>query len=48
MDTAYFPRRVSPSMKETRKETNMSFVIGVILFVGVVGFLDARLPWGPS
>jgi hypothetical protein len=23
----------------------MSFVIGIILFVGVIGFLDARLPW---
>jgi hypothetical protein len=23
----------------------MSFVLGVILFVGVIGVLDVRLPW---
>jgi len=23
----------------------MSFILGLILFVGVVGVLDARLPW---
>jgi hypothetical protein len=23
----------------------MSFILGLILFVGVIGFLDSRLPW---
>lgn len=23
----------------------MSFLVGLVLFVGVCGFLDARLPW---
>jgi hypothetical protein len=23
----------------------MSFILGLILFVGVIGALDARLPW---
>ncbi len=23
----------------------MSFILGVVLFVGVIGVLDARLPW---
>ena len=23
----------------------MSFILGLILLVGVVGFLDSRLPW---
>jgi hypothetical protein len=26
-------------------EVRMSFVIGLVLFVVVVGVLDARLPW---
>jgi hypothetical protein len=25
----------------------MSFVIGLVLFVGLCGFLDTRLPWPP-
>lgn len=27
------------------KEAHMSFIVGVVLFVVVVGVLDARLPW---
>ena len=27
------------------KENSMSFVVGCILFIVVVGRLDARLPW---
>ena len=23
----------------------MSFVVGLVLFIGLCGFLDARLPW---
>ena len=23
----------------------MSFILGIVLFVGVIGWLDARLPW---
>jgi hypothetical protein len=23
----------------------MSFILGLVLFVGVIGFMDARLPW---
>lgn len=23
----------------------MSFILGIVLFVGVLGWLDARLPW---
>jgi hypothetical protein len=23
----------------------MSFILGLILFVGVIGFFDSRLPW---
>jgi len=23
----------------------MSFILGVVLFVGVIGWLDAKLPW---
>jgi hypothetical protein len=23
----------------------MSFILGILLFVGVAGFLDAKLPW---
>jgi hypothetical protein len=26
----------------------MSFIFGLVFFVGVVGFLDARLPWGAT
>lgn len=26
----------------------MSFVLGLLLFVVVAGFLDARLPWPPA
>ena len=23
----------------------MSFILGLVLFVGVIGFIDSRLPW---
>jgi hypothetical protein len=26
----------------------MSFILGVLLFVGLVGYLDSRLPWPPA
>jgi hypothetical protein len=26
----------------------MSFILGLVLFVGVIGVLDARLPWPSS
>jgi hypothetical protein len=26
----------------------MSFILGIILFVGVAGWLDAKLPWPRS
>jgi hypothetical protein len=25
----------------------MSFLIGIVLFIGLCGFLDARLDWSP-
>lgn len=27
---------------------SMQFILGVILFVGVLGVTDARLPWPPA
>jgi hypothetical protein len=31
--------------RRERKDVRMSFMVGVILFVIVLGALDARLPW---
>jgi hypothetical protein len=31
-----------------REETDVQFILGVLLFVVVVGLIDARIPWpGP-
>jgi hypothetical protein len=30
------------------KESSMSFVLGLVLFVAVIGVLDAKLPWPRS
>jgi len=33
---------------EVFKAGAMAFILGTLLFVVVVGILDARLPWQPS
>jgi hypothetical protein len=37
--------RCSLSGRAWVRGLKMSFLVGLVLFVGVCGFLDARLPW---
>jgi hypothetical protein len=32
-------------LPHSRKPRTMSFILGILLFVGVAGLLDAKLPW---
>jgi hypothetical protein len=38
----------TPMFNEAFKAGAMAFILGTLLFVVVVGILDARLPWPPS
>ena len=37
--------RSLPVRRARNEGLKMSFLVGLVLFVGVCGFLDARLPW---
>jgi hypothetical protein len=44
-----FPRALAAESRQARRRGEfMSFVLGLIVFVVVIGILDARLPWSRS
>jgi hypothetical protein len=54
LTTLIIPARSSRAAAEAtaspsaRQELTVSFFVGLILFVVVIGILDARLPWPPG